>query len=120
MKPLILAMLLGGFAFGAGAQTPAPAPAGDQAAATAAIAAKPDNAMPADAAQADHAPGADRNCLQQTGSHIGTASTARRGKAGKAPQCINASGRAYTRDDIDRTGATDVASALRMLDPAVH
>jgi hypothetical protein len=29
-------------------------------------------------------------------------------------------GRAYDRDDIDRTGAVDLADALRRLDPSIR
>ncbi len=29
-------------------------------------------------------------------------------------------GRTYTREDIERTGATDAAQALRLLDPALQ
>lgn len=57
---------------------------------------------------------ADRNCLTETGSHIAPV-TDRNGR-----QCINAPGRAYSREDIDRTGTFDLTDALRRLDPAVH
>ena len=63
----------------------------------------------------------DRNCLRQTGSMITTSQNAKARRAGKAEdKCANAFGRAYDREDIERTGATDVAQALRMLDPAIH
>jgi hypothetical protein len=45
-------------------------------------------------------------CVRETGSRI---------KPSK-DQCLQ-SGRTYTRDDLDRTGATDAADALRRLDP---
>lgn len=51
----------------------------------------------------------DRNCLRHTGSRL----------VGKG-QCANASGRAYTRDDLQRSGRTDLADALRALDPSVR
>ena len=51
----------------------------------------------------------DRNCLRQTGSHIPP-------KDGK---CIPMPGRAYNKDDIDRTGERELGPALRKLDPSV-
>ena len=59
----------------------------------------------------------DRNCLRQTGTHIRDRS-ATDGKGRK--RCVAANGRVYTRDDIDRTGQTDIAEALRHLDPSIH
>jgi len=56
---------------------------------------------------------ADRNCLKYTGSRLISAD--RHGR-----KCANAPGRAYTRDDLERTGAVDLADALRMLDPAIR
>jgi hypothetical protein len=35
-------------------------------------------------------------------------------------ECANVSGRAYSRSDIERTGALTVDEALRMLDPAIY
>ncbi|RPE77242.1 hypothetical protein [Vulcaniibacterium tengchongense] len=58
-------------------------------------------------------PISDRHCLRHTGSLI------RADRAGKRG-CNPVAGRAYDRDDIDRTGAIDLADALRRLDPAVH
>lgn len=51
------------------------------------------------------------HCLRETGSRI---------KPSKDQPCINAAGRAYTREDIDRTGATTTAEALRQLSPSVR
>ena len=63
----------------------------------------------------------DHNCLRQTGSHITASQNAKARRAGKAEtKCANAFGRAYDREDIERTGATDVKQALQMLDPAIH
>ncbi len=62
----------------------------------------------------------DRNCLRQTGSMITTSANHKARRAGKEEKCANAFGRSYDREDIERTGATDVAQALRMLDPAIH
>ncbi len=52
-----------------------------------------------------------RNCIRQTGSHIVF-------KDGRA--CNGQIGSAYTRDDIDRTGAITTAGALQSLDTAVQ
>jgi hypothetical protein len=37
----------------------------------------------------------------------------------KDGECANVPGRVYSKDDLDRTGATTVSEALRMLDPAM-
>jgi hypothetical protein len=47
-------------------------------------------------------------CLAQTGSRI---------PAGG--MYCSATGRSYTRDDVNQTGATNGADALRLLDPSV-
>jgi hypothetical protein len=47
----------------------------------------------------------DRTCLTATGSRI------------SAP--CSAIGRAYSGEDIQRTGATSAAEALRLLDPSI-
>ena len=51
----------------------------------------------------------DHHCLRYTGSHIPP-------KNGK---CIPAPGRAYNKEDIDRTGEQRLGPALRKLDPSV-
>lgn len=56
----------------------------------------------------------DRNCLKETGSRLAPRPD------NKGRKCVNASGRAYSREDLDRTGAIDLSDALRRLDPAVH
>ena len=56
----------------------------------------------------------DRHCLKHTGTRI----SPRADRNGR--KCANAVGRAYNRDDLDRTGAVDLAEALRLLDPAVR
>jgi hypothetical protein len=56
---------------------------------------------------------ADRNCLRHTGSRLIDRTRGER-------KCAMASGRAYSREDLDRTGSTDLADALRRLDPAIH
>ena len=68
-------------------------------------------------------------CIQQTGTHLAPSRTTRRAVPQAKPQadkpaastaCNGLSGTRYTREDIERTGATSVAEALRLLDPAVH
>ena len=64
---------------------------------------------PPASAKGSKQPGTDHNCLRQTGSHIPP-------KDGK---CIPAPGRAYDKQDIDRTGEQRLGPALRTLDPSV-
>lgn len=53
----------------------------------------------------------ERHCIQQTGTRM---------KARDKDGCIAmAPGRSYDRDDIERTGETDVARALQRLDPSI-
>lgn len=66
----------------------------------------------------------DFRCLRHTGSIITAARNQRdemraRGKPVK-PRCAPVAGRSWSREDIERTGVTDLGTALRMLDPAVH
>jgi hypothetical protein len=49
------------------------------------------------------------NCIRDTGTRL----------PAKPPGCQNFPGRSYSQNDIDRTGQTDTAEALRMLDPSV-
>ncbi|MGH8061646.1 MAG: hypothetical protein ACREO7_06490 [Pseudoxanthomonas sp.] len=56
----------------------------------------------------------DRSCLKETGSRLAPRPD------GKGRKCVNASGRSYTKGDLDSTGAIDLSDALRRLDPAVH
>ena len=62
----------------------------------------------------------DRHCLKETGSRITASQNRKARQAGRQAECANAFGRAYSRDDIERTGATDLKQALQMLDPAIH
>lgn len=104
---LLLLILIGGFAGIAAAQTPAPATTADDGA-TAIGTKATDNVN-------------SRNCLQDTGSRITAAANAKARKAGKKERdCVISAGRTYSKDDIDRTGQTDVASALRQLDPSIR
>lgn len=112
MKRLVFFPVLLGLAFGAVAQTPALAePTAAQAAATPAS----DTAQPApkdEVAKKDEA--TDRNCLKETGSRLAPRPDS------KGRKCVNATGRSYTKGDLDSTGAIDLKDALRKLDPAVH
>lgn len=106
MKRLMIS-LLGALAFTAAAQTTPPqtTPATDAPTAAQTDAKKPEIN--------------DAYCLRHTGTRI--LSRTDSGKTGKARTCnTSAIGRAYTRDDLDRTGETNIADALRRLDPAVH
>lgn len=80
-------------------------------------------AEPTAAAQpASARPQSDRNCLRETGSLI-TANANARADARRDPgkrACAPASGRAYDRRDIERTGETNLGQALRKLDPAIN
>ncbi len=59
----------------------------------------------------------DRFCIKETGSRI----TATRNRNKKADEeCVNAAGRVYTREDIERTGSVDLRDALRRLDPSIR
>jgi hypothetical protein len=64
----------------------------------------------ADVPEAKKSKLSDRNCIRYTGSHI-----SRREK----DKCTGAVGRSYDREDIERTGATDIGQALQRLDPSI-
>lgn len=109
MKRLIFILVAAGFASAAGAQQ----------------ATEVEQSLEPGAAavgtEASDASVSDRNCLRQTGSRITARENANARRAGKAQEkCANAFGRAYDREDIERTGATDVKQALQMLDPSIH
>ena len=61
-----------------------------------------------------------RTCLRSTGSRILAARNERAEKDGKGQRCIAAAGRVYTQRDLDSTGHTDIADALRTLDPSIR
>ena len=98
----LVAGLLAATAFSAGAQT---------ATISAGVETKPDRARAAQ--QKDEL--REHHCLRHTGSMIRA-----RDRAGVGKRCIPASGRVWTREDLDRTGRIDVADALRTLDPSIH
>ena len=108
-----LAVVLGMCAFGATAQTAVDAQAQTQAAP-----AQVDAAVSADAQAASDPATKERKsnvgCVKNTGTNI----RPRDPKTGKA-LCIGP-GRSYSREQIDRTGQTDLADALRRLDPSVR
>lgn len=54
----------------------------------------------------------DRHCLRETGTRIRA--------RGDRRACTAFAGRVWTREDLDRTGQIDLASALRMLDVSVR
>lgn len=115
MKRLALTAALLSLAFAASAQTATPAaadPAASQTAAAAPAEASAENPVDRNKAEAKDEI-ADRNCLKHTGSRVIRADS-------KGRKCAIAAGRAYNRDDIDRTGAVDLRDAIRRLDPAVH
>ena len=69
----------------------------------------------------------DHSCLRETGSLIASAQNqqtlrhARRNDPqGTVEVKCAAYGNAYTRQDIQRTGALDLSDALRQLDPSIH
>ncbi len=112
MKRLLLASLLAGAAFAASAQSVGTS-----------VQPTVQDELHSDVATRDVR---DHNCLRETGSLIATAQNRRalrqaRAKGDKTVEVKCAAyGRAYTQDDIRRTGAVDIADALRNLDPAAH
>jgi len=107
--PLMLMLAAGLAAAAANAQTVAdPAPVPLPSPAQEAPKATPE----APSADTDRKPLSDTTCLRETGSRI----TKRAGK----PRCTAQPGRVYTKDDIDRTGYTDLGDALRALDPSIR
>ena len=65
-------------------------------------------------------------CLRYTGSLIVAHENRKNDRASAGattkskPKCNGSAGNSYSREDISRTGAIDLADALRNLDPAVH
>lgn len=71
------------------------------------------------------------NCLRHTGSRILPRASHRQARTNAKPaaettgfdrmrDCVPAAGRSYGRADLERTGAIDLAEALRRLDPSIH
>ncbi|PJK10466.1 hypothetical protein CO610_02090 [Lysobacteraceae bacterium NML95-0200] len=64
-----------------------------------------------------------RHCLRHTGSRIHSRRMQRQHGSGRkagSKDCAMLAGRAYSREDIERTGAFDLHDVLRRLDPAIH
>lgn len=89
--------------FAAPAQNP-PQPATGQSAAAARGSAR----VKAGSTPALPTPGS-RNCLRHTGSLFPAAQG----------RCLPVAGSSYSREDLERTGATNIGRALQMLDPSV-
>jgi len=121
MKRILIASALFGLAFAAQAQSSATVTVKDDADASATTTqASADGTVAANQKQDELT---DRNCLRQTGSLITARSNTKASRDKRAQdghKCISANGRSYSREDIDRTGTTDLNEALRRLDPAVH
>lgn len=123
MTRYLFASLLCGLAFAAGAQNatqePAASATSDASATTTSTTAA---SQQRDLRAENDRPLSDRNCLRETGSLIVASQNARadRRKDPSERRCAPVHGRSYDRDDLDRTGQTNVADALRMLDPSVN
>ncbi len=101
MKKLILGAAIFSFAMMANAQTT-----------EAVTEAKADETIEikADTAKVEKTKASQRNCIRYTGTRI-----SKREK----DQCTGAAGRSYDREDIERTGETDIGRALERLDPSI-
>lgn len=110
MRKLLIATLACGFLFAAQAQSAAQEAVQDQA--PAAVVVQENQDAKTEVVDAGTAVVNDRTCLRHTGSRL-------IGKERNRP-CANAAGRAYTREDIERTGHVDLLSALRTLDPSIR
>jgi len=123
MKRRILFVLLSALAFAANAQSAAPATpqaeprqavtdqsATDQSTTDQSVT---DASTPDQNAGSQSRPLSDHNCLRHTGSRIIP-------RDAKGKGCASATGRAYTREELDRTGGRDLAHSLRLLDPAIQ
>lgn len=107
MKRLLMTSLLAAAVSMAAAQaSEPPAPVADDAAAQTQMQ-TPEEAKKAAADQPF--------CLRHTGTRIVSRANTQKQRA-----CSGAIGRAYTREDLDRTGRIDIADALRALDPSIH
>jgi hypothetical protein len=74
-----------------------------------------------DAAIEPTKPQTARTCLTQTGSRITANRNLRAMREGRAErECANSGGRAYSKDDLEKTGRHDVADALRALDTSIR
>lgn len=110
MKRPVLFVLLSALAFAASAQSASPQVEQQQ---TATDQSTADQSRLEQKADAKTHPLSDRNCLRQTGSRIVS-------RDAKGEGCANATGRSYTREELERTGSRDLAQSLRMLDTAIR
>ncbi|KAF1721038.1 hypothetical protein [Pseudoxanthomonas wuyuanensis] len=110
LVPLSLLSVLCAAVFAVSAQTPAAEPAAiaQPAPATAAEPVATEDAIAEDKAKRI----SDTHCVRETGSRI-----TRRGDKGR---CNALPGRSYSKEDIDGTGHTNLADALRTLDPSIQ
>lgn len=76
-----------------------------------ALAAEPAAQEPAAETASEASAGNTSNCLQATGSRITTSA--------ERP-CVAAPGQVITREQLDRSGATTTAEALRKASPAIR
>ncbi len=60
----------------------------------------------------------DRNCLRDTGSRIAVRDHDRHGRPRR--DCKPGPGRVYDREELMRTGETDIGEALERLDPSIQ
>lgn len=121
MKRVLLASLLAACAFAASAQTSVSAQA-DVSTQTRTDAAATPQAQADAQANAQANADSQRGCLRHTGTHIRDRSTTAKASTDKSGRkgCVAANGRVYSRDDINRTGQTDIGEALRQLDPSIR
>ncbi|MEG3192567.1 MULTISPECIES: hypothetical protein [Novilysobacter] len=115
MKRLLIASLLGSFAFAAAAQSTTAADVDAQARVETETATA-DATVELDT-RAELQQDVDRDCIRYTGSRITSRITARRTDE---TDCVIAHGRVYTREDLDRTGEINIVDALRRLDPSIR
>jgi hypothetical protein len=120
MKRPALFVLLSALAFAASAQSTSPTPAtlqpeAQQSTADQGLADQTasDQSAPDKNGNSKARPLSDHNCLRHTGSRIIP-------RDAKGEGCAHATGRAYTREELDRTGGRDLAHSLRLLDPAIQ
>ena len=114
MKRLLTACLLGAIAFAAGAQDAPPAEVDARAEVQAQFESDEQAAEATEDKRARADAEVERDCLRHTGTHITTRTLDETGK-----DCVTANGRVYSREEIQRTGQTNIADALRMLDTSV-
>jgi hypothetical protein len=92
--------------------------AGAVSAQSADMADEPEEASSSRSAASAKTKSSDRICIEQTGSRITRARNARTRDA--EHECVAAGSRVYTRGDIENSGETDLADALRKLDPSIR